>query len=107
MAVGGKSEGEDTNADGQGRKLTSAETRQMAKMRSHDLWGHFVRRWTLLTNMNALTAGYVELQLKAGPPYVRKQLYCQVSVAAAVGQRSCGCPIAVGAGQVPGARCLA
>ena len=59
----------------------------MAKMRSHNLWGHFVRRWTLLTNMNALTAesDYVELQLKAGLSYVRKQLYCQVNVAAAAG----------------------
>ena len=85
MEVGGKSEGDDTNADGQGRKLTLAETQQMARMRSHDLWGHFVRRWTLLTNMDAVTADYVELQLKAGLPYVRKQLYCQVNVAAAAG----------------------
>ena len=35
-AVDGKSEGEDMNADGQGCKLTSTETQQMAKMRSHD-----------------------------------------------------------------------
>ena len=35
--------------------------------------------------MNALMADYVELQLKAGLPYVRKQLYCQVNVAAAAG----------------------
>ena len=57
----------------------------MAKMQSHDLWGQFVRRWTLLTTMNAKTEGYVELQLKVGLPYVRKQLYCQVDVAVAAG----------------------
>ena len=85
MAEAGKSEGDDTNADGQGRKLTAAETRRMAKMRSHVLWGQFVRRWTLLTTMNAETEDYVELQLKAGLPYVRKQLYCQVNVAVAAG----------------------
>ena len=57
----------------------------MARMRSHDLWGQFVQRWTLLTSLKAVTPDYVELQLKAGLPYVRKQLYCQVNVAAAAG----------------------
>ena len=87
MAEDGKSEGDDTNAyaDGQGRKLTAAETRQMAKMRFHDLWGQFVQSWTLLTTMSAKTEDYVELQLKAGLPYVWKQLYCQVNVAVAAG----------------------
>ena len=35
--------------------------------------------------MNAVTPDYVEPQLKAGLPYARKQLYCQVNVAAAAG----------------------
>ena len=64
MAEDGKSAGDDTNADGQSHKLTAAETRQMAKLWSHDLWDQFVRSWTLLTTMSAKTEDYdiVELQ---------------------------------------------
>ena len=59
MAEDGKTEGDDSNSDGhwQGRKLTQQKQGIliMAKMRSRDLCGQFVRRWALLTTMNAKT----------------------------------------------------
>ena len=71
---------------GLGRKMTTTESHSMKKMRTHKLWGDFVEDVRMLSANGAKTSDFVEVQLLCGIPYVRKQLYCEVSVGATAGE---------------------
>ena len=76
---------EDKAKEGHGRRMTQTETLSLAKMRSHELWGSFLRLLELLKAHNSPAADFVEVQLKSGLPYVRKQLYGEVNVGETAG----------------------
>ena len=71
--------------EGTGRPLTKAETHSMAVMRTHVLWGKLVSACSFMQSKGASTVDYIEVQLKSGLPYVRRQLYCQVNVGDTMG----------------------
>ena len=74
------------DVEGLGRKMTTTESHSMKKMRTHKLWGDFVEDVRMLSKNGATTADFVEVRLLCGIPYVRKQLYCEVSVGATAGE---------------------